>query len=380
MVAVPLPDAHAVDPWFTVELPDGIDMAWCQCPDRQPVASTSVAVNDALTDFVAPPGAPYRHASVISYGHGSYATTQAMQALRSSAAGQTWAGHHELPPGTNVFGAILLRNPGRPNGGPLARVAPVASLFGVDTVTPPSDLDPLEPIPDLGPDVRLATSFIDVGRQYDAFADFPATANPVAIANSVAGGVFLRDYSSAWPVNLNVDDPMPDGTAYLAPAPDRTVYYTQYTPQLPLLEPPRLVARAISDVTGLPVGTPLVDRVEPAATIVVNVGYTDVQTPSRGGTYNRTLDQMHVPTPFMSRSPLTPREWARVPGDVVKALVDGPASSPRAKISPAKISPAKISPTTRPLQDVVRALTSPFKRPAPIAPVASAAPDPPRRR
>jgi hypothetical protein len=71
------------------------------------------------------------------------------------------------------------------------------------------------------------------------------------------------------------------------------------------------------------VPTLLADALQPAAEILVNVGYTDVQTPSEGGTYNRTYDQSGTYTPYLSVNPLTPAEWAQVPGDVVRALVNG---------------------------------------------------------
>ena len=54
---------------------------------------------------------------------------------------------------------------------------------------------------------------------------------------------------------------------------------------LPLLEPLRLPSRilnALFDAVGVPVhlGTPLADALQPALTILVNTGYTDVQTPT----------------------------------------------------------------------------------------------------
>ena len=107
-----------------------------------------------------------------------------------------------------------------------------------------------------------------------------------------------------------------------------TTYGTLAPTDLPLLEPLRLPARLVNaafQALGVPitVPTPLADALQPAAEILVNVGYTDVQTPSEGGTYNRTYDQSGTYTPYLSVNPLTPAEWAQVPGDVVRALVNG---------------------------------------------------------
>ena len=55
----------------------------------------------------------------------------------------------------------------------------------------------------------------------------------------------------------------------------------------------------------------------------MNTGYTDIETPTQGGTYDRTFATSDVTTPFLSKAPLTPAEWAQVPGDVLRALVVG---------------------------------------------------------
>ena len=59
--------------------------------------------------------------------------------------------------------------------------------------------------------------------------------------------------------------------------------------------------------------------------ILVNIGYSDVQTPSEGDdNYNRTFDQFNdANKPFLSESPLTLEESLQVPGDVLQALIGG---------------------------------------------------------
>jgi hypothetical protein len=95
--------ANAAQTWFTVQLPANIDMTWCEpagCAGRRPLPPTSVVINNAVTEVVAVPSDPtdpYRHASIVAYGYGSFAATQALYALQSSAAGDTWPGYSELP-------------------------------------------------------------------------------------------------------------------------------------------------------------------------------------------------------------------------------------------------------------------------------------------
>ena len=97
---------------------------------------------------------------------------------------------------------------------------------------------------------------------------------------------------------------------------------------LALLEPVRLPGRILGLAgINLPFPDPLdavADAVQPALVILVNIGYSDVQTPSEGGNYNRTFDQFNDPNkPFLSESPLTLEEALQVPGDVAQALIGG---------------------------------------------------------
>ena len=113
---------------------------------------------------------------VIGLGWGSFATSRAYQALRSSAAGDTWHGYDPLEPAsptnqTNLILALLL-NPGRPNGGALARLADVAGWFGIDTVTPPAGAV-------TSPGIRLNTLTVDATWAYQPASDFPVTLEPV---------------------------------------------------------------------------------------------------------------------------------------------------------------------------------------------------------
>ena len=96
--------------------------------------------------------------------------------MRSSAAGDTWDGYDPLEPAsptnqTNLILALLL-NPGRANGGALARLADVAGWFGIDTVTPPAGAVP-------GAGIRLNTLTVDATWAYQARFRLPRDAEPV---------------------------------------------------------------------------------------------------------------------------------------------------------------------------------------------------------
>ncbi|GAY18807.1 PE-PPE domain-containing protein [Mycobacterium sp. shizuoka-1] len=281
---------------------------------------------------------------LIASGTGVPEAIQTYQALLSSANGTTLPGYDPLVAagkvssitgqpcssgitcvqGTNVTNLpiALLRNPETPNGGLYARFAPIFNLFGSNPVSPTAGSGS-----SLG--IRFNGAFVNVALGYDMLSDFPATLNPFALANSVMATVlptYLLDGVEL--KGTSVDTIEGNLIALLTLGTPSTTYSTLVPNDLPLLEPLRLPSRilnAVFDAAGVPIklGTPLADALQPALTILVNTGYTDVQTPSEGGTYNRTYDQSGQYVPFLSQATLTPQEWAAVPGDVVKALVNG---------------------------------------------------------
>lgn len=237
--------------------------------------------------------------------------------------GQTCSSGPSCVQMTNVTNLplALLRDPGTPNGGLYARFAPILNLFGIDPITPGGTTAS-------STGLRLNTAEVNVALGYDALSDFPATLNPFSLVNSVLAAVptyLLGGFD--WKGDST--DTILTRIGLLAALGTTSTSYSTLAPKdLPLLEPLRLPSRilnAVFDAVGLPIhlGTPLADALQPALTILVNTGYTDVQTPSEGGTYNRTYDQSGVYTPFLSQAPLTPQEWLQVPGDVVKALIGG---------------------------------------------------------
>ena len=243
-----------------------------------------------------------------------------------------------------VLSLVLVRNPGRANGGLYARFAPIyQELTGVNPVTPdrqdvlPAGVDPatitklltgnasdisLDELGNLQAVLESAdgkpiivTLKADIGWEYDLMSDAPATANPIAWANSVASSVFLTNLLTG------VDFENLGEGGYVDPE-DGTIYYTLPVDELPLLAPMRLPAQAIGLVTGNPdVNTPLADAIEPALKMLVNLGYTDVVR-NPDGTYTRTLDKFGEPTLFGTPT-LTREQMALVPGDLIAALGAG---------------------------------------------------------
>lgn len=240
---------------------------------------------------------------------------------------------------TNMTSQALLfvRNLLRPNGGIMSRFGPVLNLFGVDTSVPDAGVYTSDN--SSTPGIRLNTATLDLTWAYDPLSDFPATLNPFSLLNTalaaiptnLLGGVDLKglDLTTAGVNIAGTLGILSRLSAGILPISDGQAWYGTLLPNdLPLLEPLRLPVRIINAVTkalGFPLnlGTPLADALQPALTILVNTGYTDVQTPTSGGLYTRSFTTSNVYTPFLSQAPLTAQEWAQVPGDVLRALVVG---------------------------------------------------------
>jgi len=230
-----------------------------------------------------------------------------------------------------ILPMLLLRNPGRANGGFLARWDPFARLFGISTVTPDVEVTSSGGIPigntglALG-GANLIPIKIDGTVQYDFLSDFAAWPNPFSLANNVMALLLptyiLRgvDMSNLTPqLETQLTDILGQiGTGPLA----LNLYLTAPANSLPLLEPLFL----LTDLTNLmtlgafpnPLGT-LANAFAPALTSLVNLGYTDVVR-QPDGSYIRTLDQAGDPTPFMSFPDV---DWEKVPGDIFNQLVKG---------------------------------------------------------
>lgn len=338
-----VPLANAASRFITVTLPADADLTtygWCTpfgCDQPQRVTTPlPAAVYRAITGVAAD---PRRIVGMDTYGLGAWATTEAVRRLQVSPSSEP-----------STVAAVLLRTPTRPNGGLFTRI-------DEDLSTPASNFNAFGG--GAPPGAVVDTSFVDVAREGDGLADFPSWFNPIAVLNATAGAALLSDYAdtvtwrdprcpagtctapATWPVllpastgyvyavarvpdpadpsrTIDITSPEPIGVAVIPTTGDQTVYYTQFTERLPLLVP----LQRPFDHVGLV--NPVVQILEPATKILVNLGYTDVD-PSAG--YTRTLTKPDERAPFGTLPGLTAAEWADVPRAVGRELVAGVADA-----------------------------------------------------
>jgi hypothetical protein len=278
----------------------------------------------------------YRFPATLGIGNGAYDTVNAYRAELASVQGVTQPGYSPFVagPGSSVnFTSqelILVNNPYRPNGGIMSRLAAPLNALGIDTSMPAAGKTT-----STSGKITLNTGTLDIAWAYSPEADLPVTLNPFSIVNSLFAAVPLNLLGGVELANLNVEDvglsvASTLGILYklsggLVGVGDGAAFYGTLVPnQLPILELMRLPAQIINLIAGSEVvGTPLADALEPALKILVNIGYSDVVTPTDGGTYDRTFATSDTPEPFLSVNPLTPEEWRQVPRDVITALIAG---------------------------------------------------------
>lgn len=274
---------------------------------------------------------------VVGFGMGAFAAGAAYPKIvedlqyQPGGAKSPTANSDPLLGSLTILPMLLLRNPGRANGGLFARAYPFARLFGIDTVTPDTEVTHSGGIPILDTGLALGGANlvpvkVDATVEYDLMSDFAAWPNPFSVANNLMGFLLptyiLRgvDLSNLTPqLEAQLTDILGKlGTDPLA----LNLYLTLPSNSLPLLEPLYL----LTDLTNImtlgafpnPLGT-LANALAPALTSLVNLGYTDVVR-QPDGTYIRTLDQAGDPTAFMSFPDV---DWAKVPGDIFNQLVKG---------------------------------------------------------
>jgi hypothetical protein len=274
---------------------------------------------------------------VAGFGLGAFGAGAAYDQVRNDLANQPGGLHYE---GTQpVLGSftilpmVLLRNPGRPNGGLFARLFPLAGLLGIDTVTPETEVSHSGGIPLLNTGLALGGANlvpvkIDGTIEYDLLSDVAAWPNPFSLANSLVGA-FLPTYLLRGIDTSNLTPQLVDqvetalGHALDLNEPLKlNLYLTLATNSLPMLEPLYLAADVVNLATFGALPNPfekLANALAPALTSLVNLGYTDVVR-NPDGTYTRTLDEADVPTPFGSFPDVN---WGQVPGDIINSLVKG---------------------------------------------------------
>lgn len=280
-----------------------------------------------------------RVATVVGFGIGAFAAGMAYDQIVNNLTEQPGGGGptavDSVLGSITVLPMILLRNPGRANGGLFARFYPLARLLGIDTVTPETEVTSRGGIPLLETGLSLGGANlipvkVDGTVQYDPLSDFAAWPNPFSLLNNLAAGILptyilrgltldtIPDQLAAQLAELIPDDYDGDFALRL------NLYLTLKSATLPLLEPLYLASDVLNAVTfgAFPINpfNMIANALSPALTSLVNLGYTDVFFNPETGAYERTLEEAGDPTPFLSFPNVN---WSQVPGVVFNQLVQG---------------------------------------------------------
>jgi hypothetical protein len=282
---------------------------------------------------------------VLGFGLGAFAAgmayPQVVEQLPFQPGGAQYDGDSPLAGSLTILPMILLRNPGRANGGLFARFYPAAGLLGIDTITPDTEVSSSVgsgglniPVGNTGivlGGANLIPIKVDGTVEYDPLSDVPAWPNPVSLANSAAALFFptyiLRGVTAASLTEVVEGQLNPQLAAALAnttgPLALNLYLTVPVNGALPLLEPVRLPIDVINLFTGANLNNPIATALEPALTTLVNLGYTDVERTVVNGVpvYDRTLDQANVITPFGTLP--SGVNWGQVPGDLLLQLGSG---------------------------------------------------------
>ncbi|MFV8171929.1 AAA family ATPase [Mycolicibacterium peregrinum] len=312
----------------------------------------------ALLGITLPPlstnAADVRIPIVAGWGFGAFAAGAAYQQvvddLPNQPGGASYTGTNPLLGSFTILPMLLIDNPGRANGGILARAYPLFGLLGIDTVTPDTQVQSsgtsiVSGIPVVGDiplfgltpgGANLIPIKIDATAEYLPLSDFAAWPNPFTMANNVAAGLFptyiLRNQSLDTLSTVLIDQVVSqlgaDVTDYLQDpgdnpqlGPKLNIYITIPANSLPLLEPTYLAYDVINLLTGANLNNPIGTALSPVLTSLVNLGYTDVSYNPTTGIYERSLDEADVPTAFGTLP--ADVDWEQVPGHLVNNLVTG---------------------------------------------------------
>lgn len=269
---------------------------------------------------------------VLAFGFGALATGMAYPQVEADLPNQPGGTGPNAAPGSSVtiVPMLLVLNPGRNDGGIAARFAFLFAPLGIDTATNDFEVQ-------TDGDAVLVPVKVDVGLQNDLFSDFAAWPNPVTLLNNAASfafptyivrgsdleGVGLQtlnplvanmvgnfgsaiigdgltiDLPGALPnidltraesiVTLDpvltsllgdtfpgIDIEIPNGPELEDQFEALNQYYTIENGAQPMLEPFRYPTDFLSVLTGQTITNPFADAVEPAITMLGNLGYTNV--------------------------------------------------------------------------------------------------------
>ncbi len=276
---------------------------------------------------------------VVGVGLGAFAAGAAYQQVVDDLANQPGGENSDVTASGlgsfTVLPMVLLLNPGRANGGPLARAYPFFRLFGIDTVTPETEVsssggDPIK-IGDIDTGLALGGANLipiklDVGIQNFPASDFAAWPNPVTLANNGAALLFptyiIRGFDEAT-VEQSLEDQLEAQLPGSLPTSTKPLSFNYYLTVpikgAPVLEPTYLAVDALNLVTGGQFNNPIGTALNPVLESAGNLGYTDVERQLVDGEYQyvRTFDDTGTPTAFFSFPDV---DWEKVPGDLFNLL------------------------------------------------------------
>ena len=309
-------------------------------------ALTALGVSPANIDKILngiPDVAAVRVIPVVGVGLGAFAAGAAYQQvvddLPNQPGGAAYPGTDPLLGSFTVLPMVLLLNPGRANGGPLARAYPFFRLFGIDTVTPETEVSSSGGIPikigniDTGlalGGANLIPIKLDIGIQNFPASDFAAWPNPVTLANNAAALMFptyiIRGLD-ATNVSTSLAQQLLRQAPNSLPTSEKPLSFNYYLTipinGAPVLEPTYLVVDAINLLTGGSFNNPIGTALNPFLESAGNLGYTDVkrvQNSDGDWEYVRTFDDTEVPTAFGSFPDVA---WGNVPADLLNLLQVG---------------------------------------------------------
>ncbi|KAA0074813.1 hypothetical protein CIW52_34155 [Mycolicibacterium sp. P9-64] len=294
-------------------------------------------ITDPLTSQL-PDVIDLRVIPTIGIGMGAFAAATAYQQvldqLKSQPGGSAYAGLDPLLGSLTILPLVLLNNPARPDGGAFARFGALASLFGINTVNPTTEVtSDGTGIPVLGTGIKLGAAnvlpiMIDATYEYQPLSDLASWPNAFSLVNNLAAGLsptyMLRGLSLD---NLGdqilgqVTDLVQQSVTSGKPL-SLNVYLTLHSATMPMLEPLYLASDFLNLVGLAPLAAipmKLANALAPVVSTLVNLGYANT-TRNPDGTYTRDFTNAGVETPFLSFPDV---DITKVPGDIINQLIGG---------------------------------------------------------
>lgn len=275
--------------------------------------------------------------------------------------------------GVNNYNYLLVRNPGRANGGMASRFDWLYNLTGIPGSAVSGNVatkqDP-SILPCAGGTLcQYIPIKADLGLGYDSMSDFPiAPIASVSILNSVMQSFLLTNYLGDFQIVLQ------DGG-------NQNFYLTVVPTDSALLEPLRL-AKRLQDRLGIDIPiistifadlpNQLANALEPAVDILINVGYSDVDLT----TYQRSFTDFNTNKQFFIDSTLTIDQYFTAVGAAFSAAISGLGSIFSGNLNSAT-TPGGSAATNQPLAQAVQDAVAAALPAAPEQQVAAATPQSP---